>query len=53
MNEELEYSIHLRSDKNKTTKAKKVAKTICLEKYHLQTMEYKMQHSYQKRINTI
>ena len=48
MSEELAYSIHLGSDKNKTAKAKEVAKIIHQEKHHFQTMEYKMLPNYQK-----
>lgn len=45
MSEELAYSIHLGSDKNRTTKAKKQQKIIHRAKHHFQIMEYKMQHN--------
>lgn len=48
MSEELAYSIHLGSDKNRTTKAKEIAKTINLALPHFLIMEYKMQSNYQK-----
>ena len=48
MSEELAYSIHLGSDKNRTTKAKEIAKNNPSIQHHFQIMEYKMQHNYQK-----
>lgn len=53
MNEELAYSIHLGSDKNRTNKAKEIAKSNHLEQHHFQIMLFKMQNNYQMQINTI
>ena len=49
MSEELAYSIHLGSDKNRTVqRQKKLQKIIHLVKHHFQIMVYKMLHSLSK-----
>jgi len=53
MEQELAYSFHLGSDKNKSKLAKKVAKKMYLVLLLYLIMQFKMQKIYQMLINTI
>ena len=52
MEQELAYSFHLGSDKNKSKVAKKQLKEMYLELLPFQIMLYKMQMIYLEQINT-
>ena len=53
MEQELAYSFHLGSDKNKSKLAKKVAKENVSGTTSLSIMQFKMQKIYQKQISII
>ena len=53
MNEMLAYSIHLGNDKNKTKKAKEIAKNNQSNKLLLVIILFKIWHNYQKQITII
>ena len=53
MEQELAYSFHLGSDKNKSKLAKKYQKEMYLEQHLYQIMQFKMQMIYQEQISII
>ena len=53
MEQELAYSFHLGSDKNKSNAAKKLLRKMYLGLHLFQIMQYKMQMIYQRRISLV